>query len=192
MEPMLLLVVLTYFIGGIVAIVLVGPRYKTCPSDQILVVSGKLRKRGVDNQGAPLTVKYIKNGGTFIVPILQTYKYLNLAPIVINIELKHALLKQGMKANINAKFTVAVSPEEGVMEKAAEHLLDLSQEEIQELACSIISSQLHHSLAMCELKEISSSRDKFLSAISDRTEEKIRQIGLKLIKADLQDISEDF
>ncbi|MGD8375953.1 MAG: flotillin family protein, partial [Acidobacteriota bacterium] len=47
-------------------------QYRRCPSNRVLVVYGK-----VSGQRA---AKCLHGGGTFIVPLLQNYEYLNLEP----------------------------------------------------------------------------------------------------------------
>ena len=69
-------------------------RYKKCPPGKILVVYGQ-------TGGAP---KYITNGGIFILPIIQNYTYLDLAPMAIDIVLKNALSLDNTRIDISIKL----------------------------------------------------------------------------------------
>ncbi len=86
-------------------------RYKRCPSDRILVISGKT------GQGSS---KCIAGGATFVWPVIQEYEYLDLSPISIDVDLKSALSKQNIRIDVPSRFTVGISTEEGIMQNAAE------------------------------------------------------------------------
>ena len=101
-------------------------RYKRCPSDRILVVYGKVS----GGQSAKCT----HGGAAFIFPVIQDYQFLDLTPISIEVNLVNALSKQNIRLNVPSRFTIGVSTEPGIMQNAAERLLGLGQNEIQELA----------------------------------------------------------
>ncbi len=52
-------------------------QYRRCPSNRVLVVYGK-----VAGQRA---ARCLHGGGTFIIPLLQSYAYLNLEPMTLSI-----------------------------------------------------------------------------------------------------------
>ncbi|CAI8253237.1 MAG: Uncharacterised protein [Polaribacter sp. SA4-10] len=101
-------------------------RYKRCPSDRILVVYGKV--------SGGQSAKCIHGGAAFIFPVIQDYQFLDLTPISIEVNLVNALSKQNIRLNVPSRFTIGVSTEPGIMQNAAERLLGLGQNEIQELA----------------------------------------------------------
>ena len=138
-------------------------RYRKCPSDKILVVYGKV---GTDEMGNPRSAKCIHGGAAFIVPVIQSYQYLDLTPISMNVDLRNALSKQNIRINVPSRFTVGISTEPGVMQNAAERLLGLKLVEIQELAKDIIFGQLRLIIATMDIEEINADRDKFLVAVS--------------------------
>ena len=57
-------------------------RYRKCPSDKVLVIYGKV---GTDKNGENRSAKCIHGGAAFIVPVIQSYQYLDLTPISINV-----------------------------------------------------------------------------------------------------------
>ncbi|MBR5088381.1 MAG: flotillin family protein, partial [Ruminiclostridium sp.] len=114
-------------------------RYRKCPSDKILVIYGKV---GSDKAGQARSARCIHGGAAFIVPIIQSYQYMDLTPISINVDLRNALSKQNIRVDVPSSFTVGISTEPGVMQNAAERLLGLKMQQIQELAKDIIFGQL--------------------------------------------------
>ncbi|CAA0196063.1 conserved hypothetical protein [Tenacibaculum maritimum] len=158
-------------------------RYKRCPSDRILVVYGKV--------GGGESAKCIHGGAAFIFPVIQDYEFLDLTPISIEVSLVNALSKQNIRVNVPSRFTIGVSTEPGVMQNAAERLLGLGQNEIQDLAQEIIFGQLRLVVASMDIEEINSDRDKFLANISQSVESELKKVGLKLINVNITDIVDE-
>ena len=158
-------------------------RYKRCPSDRILVVYGKV--------GGGESAKCIHGGAAFIFPVIQDYEFLDLTPISIEVNLVNALSKQNIRVNVPSRFTIGISTEPGIMQNAAERLLGLGQNEIQELAQEIIFGQLRLVVASMDIEEINSDRDKFLTNISKSVESELKKVGLKLINVNITDIVDE-
>ncbi len=135
--------------------------------------------------------KCIHGGAAFIVPVIQDYQFLDLTPISIEVNLVNALSKQTIRVNVPSRFTIGVSTEPGIMQNAAERLLDLGQNEIQELAQEIIFGQLRLVVASMDIEEINSDRDKFLTNISESVESELKKVGLKLINVNITDIVDE-
>lgn len=163
-------------------------RYRKCPSDKILVVYGKI---GRNKDGTPRSAKCIHGGAAFIMPVLQSYEYLDLTPLSISVDLKNALSKQNIRIDVPSRFTVGISVENGVMQNAAERLLGLKLPEIQELAKDIIFGQLRLVIATMDIEEINTDRDKFLAAVSNNVESELKKIGLRLINVNVTDITDE-
>ncbi len=158
-------------------------RYKRCPSDRILVVYGKV--------GGGNSARCIHGGAAFIWPVIQEYEFLDLTPISIEVNLINALSKQNIRVNVPSRFTIGISTEPGIMQNAAERLLGLGQNEIQELAQEIIFGQLRLVVASMDIEEINSDRDKFLTNISQSVESELKKVGLKLINVNITDIVDE-
>ena len=177
-----------YLIGAIVLIFVVFiysmfRRYKRCPSDKILVVYGKT--------GAGQSAKCIHGGAAFIWPIIQDYSFLDLTPMSIEVNLTMALSKQNIRVNVPSRFTIGISTEPSVMQNAAERLLGLRLDAVQELAQEIIFGQLRLVVASMDIEEINSDRDKFLSHITHSVEAELKKVGLKLINVNITDIHDE-
>lgn len=180
--PVIIVVVLLVVIMGILS------RYRKCPSDKVLVIYGKV---GSDRDGQSRSAKCIHGGAAFIIPVLQSFQYLDLTPISINVDLKNALSKQNIRVDVPSRFTVGISTEPGIMQNAAERLLGLKLPEIQELAKDIIFGQLRLVIATMDIEEINTDRDKFLLAVSNNVEIELKKIGLRLINVNVTDINDE-
>ncbi len=163
-------------------------RYKRCPSDRILVVYGKT---GRNKEGGANSAKCIHGGAAFIWPVFQSYAFLNLTPIPIECNLTNALSKQNIRVDVPCRFTVGISTDPENMTNAAERLLGLSLENIQDLAKDILFGQLRLVIATMDIEEINADRDKFLINVSQNVELELRKIGLKLINVNVTDIRDE-
>ena len=173
----------------IFAIVLVfATRYKRCPSDKIMVIYGKV---GTNKDGTQRSAKCIHGGAAFVVPLIQSYEYLDLTPLSIQVDLTNALSHQNIRVDVPSRFTVGISTEMGVMQNAAERLLGLKLAEIQDLARDIIFGQLRLVIATMDIEEINTDRDKFLEAVSSNVETELKKIGLRLINVNVTDINDE-
>ncbi len=181
----LTIVVVVLFFATLVFIL---SRYRKCPSDKILVVYGKV---GSNKDGSQRSARCIHGGAAFIVPVIQSFEYMDLTPISIPVDLKNALSKQNIRIDVPSRFTVGISVEQAVMQNAAERLLGLNLGEIQELAKDIIFGQLRLVIATMDIEEINTDRDKFLAAVSNNVETELKKIGLRLINVNVTDISDE-
>ncbi|ABX41522.1 flotillin family protein [Lachnoclostridium phytofermentans] len=170
------------------SVVVILSRYRKCPSDKILVIFGKV---GSNKDGTYRSAKCIHGGAAFIMPVIQSYEYMDLTPMSIPVDLKNALSKQNIRIDVPSRFTVGISTEPGVMQNAAERLLGLKLVEIQELAKDIIFGQLRLVIATMEIEEINTDRDKFLAAVSNNVESELKKIGLRLINVNVTDITDE-
>ena len=177
----IIIIVVAVFVVFVTFLTLIS-RYKRCPSDKILVIYGRT---------GGTSAKCVHGGGAFIWPVIQDYQYLDLKPISIEANLTNALSRQNIRVDVPCRFTIAISTESDSMNTAAERLLGLSPDQIQELAKDILFGQLRLVIATMTIEEINSDRDKFLDNISKNVDSELRKIGLKLINVNVTDIKDE-
>jgi len=177
----IIIIVVAVFVVFVTFLTLIS-RYKRCPSDKILVIYGKT---------GGTSAKCIHGGGAFIWPVIQDFQYLDLKPISIEANLTNALSRQNIRVDVPCRFTIAISTESDSMNTAAERLLGLTPDQIQELAKDILFGQLRLVVATMTIEEINSDRDKFLENISKNVDSELKKIGLKLINVNVTDIKDE-
>lgn len=164
-------------------LVFVVKQYKRCPSNNILVIYGKV--------GGNRAAQCLHGGGRFIIPLLQDYAFLNLEPTVIDIPLEGALSLNNIRVNVPSTFTVGISTDPVLMNSAAERLLFLTEGKIQEQAQDIILGQLRLVIATLSIEEINKDREKFMNLINENVTEEINKLGLALINVNIRDITDE-
>jgi flotillin len=175
-------------VGSIVLLILfvvtmMVRQYRRCPSNRILVVYGK-----VAGQRA---ARCLHGGGTLVIPLLQSYAYLNLEPMTIEIELKSALSKKNIRVDVPSTFTIGISTDPDIMNNAAERLLGLSDTEIAAQARDIILGQMRLVIATLSIEEINQDREKFLDLANKNVSTEVNKIGLELINVNIRDITDE-
>jgi flotillin len=182
---------MTYYVLLAVAVVVIlistlsfmAACFKRCPSDMILVIFGKV--------GQGQSARCLHGGGAFVWPLIQECKFLSLTPMTIAIPLQNALSLQNIRINVPSTFTVGISTEQSIMNNAAERLLNLMRQEIEDMAREIIFGQLRLTVASLTIEQINQDRESFLAAIRNNVEPELNKIGLYLINVNITDITDE-
>ena len=172
------IIILVAFLLG--TIVWLFSRYKMCPSDKILIVYG--------NVGAGRSAKCIHGGATFIMPVVQSYAFMDLNPINIDVPLKGALSSQNIRVDVPSSFIVGISTQPEIMQNAASRLLGRTRQDIRDLASEIIMGQMRVVIASLTIEEINADREKLIKGITGGVDVELHKVGLYLINANITDI----
>jgi flotillin len=174
-------IVLAVFLVIVILLSLIS-RYRMCPPDKILVVYGRV--------GSGQSARCYHGGSTFVLPVLQSYQYLDLTPINIEIELKGALSSQNIRIDTPASFTIGISTDPEVMQNAATRLLGRTLDEVSQLASEIIMGQMRVVFASMTIEEINNDREKLIAAITKGVEVELHKVGLRMINGNIRDIKD--
>lgn len=176
--------------GGIFALILFFgmimlfvSRYRRCPANRVLVISGRV--------GGGEAARCISGGGAFVWPVIQEYAYLSLEPMQINIPLKDALSFENIRVAVPSVFTVAIGSEAEVRQNAAMRLLGRPPEHIMKDAQDIVFGQMRQVIASMTIDQINRDRDGFLHKIQVSLEPELKKIGLVLINVNIHDLRDE-
>ena len=178
-----LFAVVAFIILVFFTIIYLTSRYKRCPSDQILVIYGRV--------SGGKSSHTMHGGGILVWPLIQDYSYLSLTPLTINIPLENALSLQNIRIHVPSTFTVGISTNPDIMTNAAERLLHLPAQEIEDMAQEIIFGQLRLTVASLTIEQINQDRESFLESIRHNVEPELNKIGLHLINVNITDITDE-
>jgi flotillin len=158
-------------------------RYRRCPSDRVLVVYGRV--------GAGRSARCLHGGAAFVWPVIQDYRYLDLHPMSIDIQLNNALSKQNIRVSVPSTFTIGVTTDPDKMCNAAERLLGLNNAQMTQLTKEIIFGQMRLVVATMRIEEINSDRDRLIEAITNNVSTELEKVGLRLINVNIQDVTDE-
>jgi flotillin len=171
-------------IGGVTLMVILYSyfllsRYKRCPADKILVVSGKT--------GGGDSTKIYTGGGVFVWPVIQDFAYLDRTPLKIPVEDDGTLNKEGKSIAISGAFVIAIGNTKLMLEAAANRLLTLNRDQIIDLSKEVINGQL--SLVVNALGSVEINDQKqFIDAIYVGVNKQLKNFGLQLLNVDLKKV----
>jgi len=165
------------------ALVLFVSRYKRCPANQVLVISGRV--------GTGQSARCLSGGGAFVWPVIQQYDFLSLLPLTVDVNLTDALSYENIRVRVPSVFTVAIGTTPEIQQNAAIRLLGLTQEEIKSQAADIIFGQMRQVIASMRIEEINRDRDAFQSHIQQALEPELKKIGLVLLNVNIKDLGDE-
>src|SRR5262245_11948341 len=167
--------------GGLLSLFV--KRYKRCPANRVLVISGRV--------GGGESARCISGGGAFVWPVIQEYAYLSLEPIQIDIPLRDALSLENIRVAVPSVFTVAIGHDSDVRQNAAIRLLGLTHDQVKRQAQDIIFGQFRQVIASMKIEEINRDREAFLHRIQSSLEPELKKIGLVLINVNITDLKDE-
>jgi len=154
-------------------------RYKRCPSNRVLVIYGKTETG---------RTKCLAEGAAFVWPLLQAYDYLDLAPLVVPVEVPGTALQGGGAVTMSATVTAAISLEQDMLEASASRLLGLTGTQVADLVREITLAQVPGALATMTTKEIGRDRARLIAAVGESLSSRLAKIGLELISVNISDV----
>jgi flotillin len=168
-------------VGSLLALFIT--RYKRCPANMVLVISGKV--------GAGKSAITLSGGGAFVWPVLQQADFLSLLPLTVEVNLVDALSFENIRVRVPSVFTVAVGHTEEMQQNAAMRLLGLTEAEIKNQAADIIFGQMRQVIASMEIEKINRDREAFLKHIQEALEPELKKLGLVLLNVNIKDLTDD-
>ncbi len=180
---------------GIVVVGLVGltllSRWmiRICRPNEMLVVTGSRSDQG--NQGFK-GYRVVANGGwTFVKPVLETARRMDVTLLPVLVEVKNAYSNGGTPLNIQAIANVKVSTDPDVRNNAIERFLGRDSSEIIQVAQENLEGNLRSVLAQLTPEEVNEDRLRFAEQIAKDVGDDLRRLGLQLDTLKIQSVSDD-
>ena len=180
---------------GIVVVSLVGltllSRWmiRICRPNEMLVVTGSRSNQG--NQGIK-GYRVVANGGwTFVKPVLETARRMDVTLLPVLVEVKNAYSNGGTPLNIQAIANVKVSTDPEVRNNAIERFLGRDSREIVQVAQENLEGNLRSVLAQLTPEEVNEDRLRFAEQIAKDVGDDLRRLGLQLDTLKIQSVSDD-
>jgi len=180
---------------GIVVVSLVGltllSRWmiRICRPNEMLVVTGSRTNQG--SQGLK-GYRVVANGGwTFVKPVLETARRMDVTLLPVLVEVKNAYSNGGTPLNIQAIANVKVSTDPDVRNNAIERFLGRDPREIIQVAQENLEGNLRSVLAQLTPEEVNEDRLRFAEQIAKDVGDDLRRLGLQLDTLKIQSVSND-
>ena len=175
---------------AIVALTLISRwMIRICRPNEMLVVTGSKSNQG--SQGIK-GYRVVANGGcTFVKPILETARRMDVTLLPVLVEVSNAHSKGGTPLNIQAIANVKVSTDPEIRNNAIERFLGRDTKEIVQVAKENLEGNLRSVLAQLTPEQVNEDRLRFAEQIADEVGEDLRRLGLQLDTLKIQSVYDD-
>ena len=162
---------------------------RICRPNELLVVTGSQSNQG--DQGMK-GYRVVANGGwTFVKPILETARRMDVTLLPVLVEVNNAYSRGGTPLNIQAIANVKVSTDPAVRNNAIERFLGRDAKEIVQVAKENLEGNLRSVLAQLTPEQVNEDRLRFAEQIAEDVGQDLRRLGLQLDTLKIQSVSDD-
>ena len=162
---------------------------RICRPNELLVVTGSNSNQA--GQGVK-GYRVVANGGfTFVKPILETARRMDVTLLPVLVEVTNAYSKGGTPLNIQAIANVKVSTDSMIRNNAIERFLGRDNQEIVQVAKENLEGNLRSVLAQLTPEQVNEDRLWFAEQIAEDVGDDLRRLGLQLDTLKIQSVFDD-
>jgi len=175
-----LVVVAAVVVIIVVAVVAFITRYyHKVPPSKVMVVYGRK---------AP---NLITNGGVFVMPIIETYKMLDITIMTIKTEKDEVYTVSGVPIQLDWVAQVQIDSQETALRTAARAFLDKTREEVRQVILETLSANFRAIVGQMSVESIHRDRDSFVQKVQDLASDDVAAMGVKIISMGIEEITDN-
>jgi flotillin len=157
-------------------VVFIAQNYHRVPPSQVMVVYGRKEPR------------LITNGGVFVIPILETYKTLDVTIMTIKKERDEVYTVSGVPIQLDWVAQVQIDSEASALKTAARAFLDKTRDEIRQVIEETLSANFRAIVGQMSVEAIHRDRDDFVQRVQDLATEDVAAMGVRIIAMGIEQI----
>jgi flotillin len=171
-------------IAGIAVVVIVALAvfilryYHQVPPSEVMVVYGRGESR------------LVTNGGTWIVPLLEKFKRLDLRIMTIKTEKDEVYTVSGVPIQLDWVAQVQIDGEQNALRTAAKAFLDKSRDEIHAIIKETLSANFRAIVGQMSVEAIHRDRDQFVQRVQELASDDVAAMGVKIISMGIEEITD--
>lgn len=154
-------------------------QYHRVPPSEVMVVYGRKEAR------------MITNGGVFVMPVIETYKKLDITIMTIKQEKDEVYTVSGVPIKLDWVAQVQIDSDEASLRTAARAFLDKSREEIRGILTETLSANFRAIVGQMTVEAIHRDRDSFVQKVQDLARDDVAAMGVRIIAMGIEEISDD-
>lgn len=186
---------IVYYLIAFVVIVLsvlgILSRYKRSAPDELLVVFGRAGQvKTEDGQKVTTPSKIIQGGGTFVIPIIQDFKRMSMAPKQIKVSVD-GIDSQAIPIHLPVVLTTAISKDKIIQQNAATRFLSADTNEVINQVKEILVGETRAIMATMPIEQINADRTTFLTKVRESLEMELAKIGYDVTNINISEITDD-
>lgn len=183
--------------GGVIVFVLAvvlaiwSSRYIKVGPDEALVVSGRKRAiKNLDGSESKVGYRIVRNGATFVVPVLERVSRLSLEVMNVPITTQAAMSKEGVPLSVSGTALFKVGGTDEMISSAAERYLGRDAAKIMQDVKAVLEGHLRGVCGTLTPEQIYSNRQAFQYEVSKQAQPELTQLGIQIDTLTLSEITD--
>ncbi len=191
-DPSIILPIVGVVVAVILVFVVVARRYVRVPPDQALIVYGS-KSKIYDQSGKVKEIGFriVQGGGTFVMPITESVKFLSLETNTIEIRVPEVITKEGVPLTVEGVAQVKIRGERSAIITAAEQLLHKTEDEIRYIIQKTLEGHIRGVCAQMIVEDINANRDELSQKITTSVRPDMDNMGMHMIVFVIRDIKDE-
>lgn len=182
-------------LGVFLAIAMFSKRYQKVPPDKALVVYGRRSRISVrDAAGVMQTrdvgYRFVQGGGTFVIPVLESFAWLNLSTHTVEPEVTDVVTKEGVPLTVEGVAQIKIKSDSVSIATAAEQLLGKGDAEITTIAQKTLEGHIRGVCATLTVESINADRAALSSKIQEEAVPDFERLGIEITTFTIKDIKD--
>ncbi|MEI7025301.1 flotillin family protein [Paenibacillus sp. y28] len=164
-------------------------RYKTVSPDEAMIVTGSfLGSRNVLSDETGRSVKIVRGGGAFILPIFQKAEFLSLLSHKLDVSTPEVYSEQGVPVMADGVAIIKIGGSVEDVATAAEQFMGKPTEGLKMEAQEVLEGHLRAILGTMTVEEIYKNRDKFAQEVQNVATRDLKKMGLQIVSFTIKDL----
>lgn len=176
------MIILLIFVA-VGCVIALASRYVKVPPNKAMVVFGRKFKSG---QGVQIHI----GGGKFILPIIESWSWLDLGITTLNISIADVVTKEGVMMDVEAVTQTQIDPQEDSLRTAAVMLLQKTNEEIEYVSQKTLEGHVRGVCATLTVEQINADRQTVSEQILKVAVEDLKNMGLNVVSFTIRDLKD--
>lgn len=164
-------------------------RYKTVSPDEAMIVTGSfLGGKNVLSDESGRSIKIVRGGGAFILPIFQRHQRVSLLSHKLDVTTPEVYTEQGVPIIVDGVAIIKIGGSVEDVATAAEQFLGKPTQELRVEAQEVLEGHLRAILGTMTVEEIYKNRDKFAQEVQAVAAKDLKKMGLQVVSFTIKDV----
>ncbi|MBN8618035.1 MAG: hypothetical protein J0L63_03965 [Anaerolineae bacterium] len=159
--------------------VFVASHYHRVPPNEVMVVYGR---------GKP---RLITSGGVFVIPVLESFKKLDVTIMTIKTEKDEVYTVSGVPIQLDWVAQVQIDGTEEALRTAARAFLDKSRDEVRRVIEETLSANFRAIVGQMSVEAIHRDRDDFVQRVQELASDDVAAMGVRVISMGIEEITDN-
>lgn len=164
-------------------------RYKTVSPDEAMIVTGSfLGSRNVLTDDSGRSIKIVRGGGAFILPVFQKHQRVSLLSHKLDVTTPEVYTEQGVPIMVDGVAIIKIGGSVEDVATAAEQFLGKPTQELRIEAQEVLEGHLRAILGSMTVEEVYKNRDKFAQEVQSVAAKDLKKMGLQVVSFTIKDV----